>query len=197
MKILIVGASGHVGSAALAALQTRHDVIGVSRTTAPSVDLRDPRSIVRLFAEIGEVDAVVSAYGSAPFKAVTDLTPDDLVAAFEGKVMSQLNLLRIGLDHVSDGGSFTLTTGVLAREAVPMGSASAMANGAVESFVMSAAAELPRGIRLNAVSPSVLATAPHYFDAFAGFEPVPAERVGRAFVRSVEGVGNGRVYALD
>lgn len=197
MRILIVGASGHVGSAAAAALREKHEVVGVSRSTEPGVDLSDAASIERLFAELGEFDAVVSAYGSAPFKPAPDLTPEDLTAAFEGKVLSQLNLVRIGLAHVRDGGSFTLTTGILAREAVPTGAAAAMANGAVESFVISAAGELPRGIRLNAVSPTVLASAPGYFDAFPGLEPVSDERVGQAFVRSVEGISNGRIYALD
>lgn len=197
MRILIVGASGHVGSAAAAALREKHEIVGVSRSTEPGVDLSDAASIERLFAELGEFDAVVSAYGSAPFKPAPDLTPEDLTAAFEGKVLSQLNLVRIGLAHVRDGGSFTLTTGILAREAVPTGAAAAMANGAVESFVISAAGELPRGIRLNAVSPTVLASAPGYFDAFPGFEPVSDERVGQAFVRSVEGISNGRIYALD
>lgn len=197
MRILIVGASGHVGSAAAAALRAKHEVVGVSRNTDPGVDLLDPASIERLFAELGEFDAIVSAYGSAPFKPAPALEPADLTAAFEGKVLSQLNLVRIGLAHLRDGGSITLTTGILAREAVPTGAAAAMANGAVESFVRSAAGELPRGIRLNVVSPTVLASAPHYFDAFPGFEPVSDERVGQAFVRSVEGLANGRVFELD
>lgn len=197
MRILIVGATGHVGSAAAQALRDAHEVIGVSRSSDPSVDLLDPESITHLFDQLGSFDAIVSAFGSAPFKAAPDLTPDDLTAAFNGKALSQLNLVRIGLDHVNDGGSITLTTGILAREAVPTGSAAAMANGAVESFVISAAGELPRGIRLNAVSPSVLASAPGYHDAFPGFEPVTDEAVGRAFVRSVEGITSGTIYKVD
>lgn len=197
MRILIVGASGHVGSAAAAALRRKHEVVALSRSTEPAVDLLDPASIERAFERLGRFDAIVSAYGSAPFKPATELTPEDLMAAFKGKVLSQLNLVRIGLEFVNDGGSFTLTTGILAREPVPTGAAAAMANGAVESFVMSAAGELPRGIRLNAVSPTVLESAPGYHDAFPGFEPVSDERVGLAFVRSVEGSASGRVYELD
>lgn len=197
MRILIVGATGHVGSAAAAALRKKHEVVGISRSTDPSIDLLDPESIERALGRLGRFDAIVSAYGSAPFKPAPELTPEDLTAAFRGKVLSQLNLVRLGLDHLEDGGSFTLTTGILAREPVPAGAAAAMANGAVESFVMSAAGELPRGIRINAVSPTVLESAPGYHDAFAGFEPVSDERVGLAFVRSVEGNATGRVYALD
>lgn len=112
-------------------------------------------------------------------------------------MLSQLNLVRIGLPFVRDGGSFTLTTGILAREPLPAGSAAAMANGAVESFVISAAGEMPRGIRLNAVSPTVLESATGYHEAFAGFEQVSDARLGQAFVRSVEGITTGRVYMLD
>lgn len=197
MRILVVGASGHVGSSAVEALREKHDVVGVSRSTDPGVDLTDPVSIESLFAESGTFDAVISAVGSAPFAAAPDLTPEDYVAAFEGKVMSQLNLVRIGLDHVADRGSFTLTTGILSREPIPTGAAAAMANGAVESFVMSAAGELPRGIRINAVSPTVLAAATKHHAAFPGFEPVSSERVGQAFVRSVEGIITGRTLELD
>lgn len=197
MRILIVGASGRVGSAAAKSLGSRHEVVAASRSTDPAVDLRDPSSISRMFENLGRFDAVISAFGSAPFKRATELSADDLTAAFEGKVLSQLALVRIGLAYVNDGGSFTLTTGILAREPVPSGAAAAMANGAVESFVISAAPELPREIRLNAVSPNVLASAPGYHDAFAGFEPVSDERVGLAYVRSVEGLSTGRIFPVD
>jgi len=197
MRILLIGASGHVGRAAQDALAERHEVIAVSRSTAPAVDTTDEASVEALFAEVGEVDAVVVAVGSVPFKPVEELTRDDYRAAFLGKVLSQLDVVRIGTPFVRDGGSFTLTTGILAREPIATGAAASMANGAVESFVIGAAPELPRGIRINAVSPTVLAEATGYHDAFPGFPPVASDVVGLAFVRAVEGVGTGRVLALD
>lgn len=197
MRILIVGASGHVGSAAARALSAKHDVVGLSRSTDPAIDLLDPESIRASFEHLGRFDAVVSAFGSAPFKPAPELTAEDLDSAFRGKVLSQLSLVRIGLEFVEDHGSFTLTTGILARESLPTGAAAAMANGAVESYVRSAGNELPRGIRLNAVSPNVLASATGYHEAFAGFEPVSDERVGLAYVRSVEGNDTGRTYPVD
>jgi NAD(P)-dependent dehydrogenase (short-subunit alcohol dehydrogenase family) len=197
MRILLIGASGHVGRAAQDALSERHEVIAVSRSTAPAVDTTDEASVEALFAEVGEVDAVIVAVGSVPFKPVEELTRDDYRAAFLGKVLSQLDVVRIGTPFVRDGGSFTLTTGILAREPIATGAAASMANGAVESFVIGAAPELPRGIRINAVSPTVLAEATGYHDAFPGFPPVASDVVGLAFVRAVEGVGTGRVLALD
>lgn len=197
MRILIVGANGLLGSAAASALRDRHEVIEASRSGNVAVDLTEPDSIQRMFDEIGTVDAVISCTGSVPFKPLADLTDKDFRAGFEDKVLGQVNLVRIGANHITDGGSFTLTTGVLAREPILTGAAASLANGALESFVMAAAAELPRRIRINAVSPSVLAEATGYHEYFPGFAQVPADTVGRTYVKSVEGIQTGQIYALD
>jgi NAD(P)-dependent dehydrogenase (short-subunit alcohol dehydrogenase family) len=197
MKILIVGANGLLGSAAAAALRERHEVIEASRSGQVQVDLTEPDSIQRMFDEVGTVDAVISCTGSVPFKPLAELTDKDFRSGLEDKVLGQVNLVQIGAKHVADGGSFTLTSGVLAREPILTGAASSLANGALESFVMAAAAELPRRIRINAVSPTVLAEASGYHEFFPGFSQVPADEVGRAYVKSVEGIQTGQVYALD
>ena len=62
----------------------------------------------------------------------------------------------------------------------------------LESFVVTAAAEAPRGIRINAVSPDVLANSPQHFASFPGHEPISDERVATAYVLAVEGLVNGR-----
>jgi NAD(P)-dependent dehydrogenase (short-subunit alcohol dehydrogenase family) len=197
LKILIVGANGLLGSAAASALCARHEVIEASRSGQVTVDLTEPDSIQRMFDEIGTVDAIISCTGSVPFKPLAELTDKDFRAGFEDKVLGQVNLVQAGLGHLSDGGSFTLTSGVLAREPILTGVAASLANGALESFVMAAAAELPRRIRINAVSPTVLAEATGYHEFFPGFSQVPAETVGRAFVKSVEGIQTGQVFTLD
>lgn len=197
MKVLIVGANGLLGSAAAAALKERHEVIEASRSSGISVDLAEPDSIRQMFEAVGAVDAVISCTGSVPFKPLAELTDKDFRSGIDDKVLGQVNLVQIGVGYISDGGSFTLTTGVLAREPILTGAAASLANGALESFVMAAAAELPRGIRINAVSPTVLAEATGYHEFFPGFSQVPAETVGRAYVKSVEGIQNGQVYALD
>ncbi|RAF17377.1 short chain dehydrogenase, partial [Burkholderia multivorans] len=155
-----------------------------------------PASIQGLLDAVGEVDAIVVAAGSVPFKPVTDLTRDDYLSALTSKVLGQVEFVTQGLDHVRDGGSITLTSGVLSRESVPTAAAAALANGALESFVMAAAPELPRGIRINAVSPNVLANSPHFHDAFAGMIPVTDEEVAAAFVRAVEGNVTGRTLTV-
>ncbi|OAN36668.1 short chain dehydrogenase [Microbacterium sp. H83] len=196
MRILIIGASGHVGRTAVDALRA-HEIVEASRSGEPSVDVTDAASIERLFETVGEVDAVISALGSVPFRPLAELSAADHESAFRGKVLSQVDVVRIGTPFVRDGGSFTLTSGVLAREPIATGAAASLANGALESFVLAAAAELPRGIRINAVSPSVLEDAPAYHSSFPGFVPVSSHRVGQAYAKSVLGVQTGRVFAVD
>lgn len=196
-KVLVIGGTGAVGSAAVNALKEKHDVVIVGRSTTPSVDLDDPASIEALFAEVGEVDAVISAAGHVPFKPLDELTRDDYIAGFYGKTLSQLDLVRIATPHVRDGGSITLTTGITARAAIATGSAAAMASGALESFIITAAREMPRSIRLNAASPTVLEAAPGFHDFFPGFPPASDEAVGNLYRRAVDNIETGMVYELD
>jgi len=197
VKIVVIGA-GQVGGAAVAALRARnHEVIAASRRTDPAVDATDPSSIEALFATVGPIDAVVAALGSAPFKPLADLNREDYAAGYASKVQTQLDVVRLSTPHVADGGSITLTTGVLAREPIRTGAASSLANGALEAFVMAAAVELPRGIRINAVSPTVLVESTGHHPSFPGFTQVSARAVGQAYVKAVEGFQTGQVYALD
>lgn len=197
MKALVIGATGSIGGVVATTLEERgHEVVRAARTTGERVDVTDPSSIRELFARVGSVDAVVVAVGSVPFKPLGELNRDDYVAAFTGKTLAQLDVVREALGAVADGGSITLTSGVLAREPIATGAAAALANGALESFVITAAAEAPRGIRINAVSPDVLENSPGYFDAFPGHRPVSDQEVGRAYVRAVEGVIRGRILTV-
>jgi NAD(P)-dependent dehydrogenase (short-subunit alcohol dehydrogenase family) len=140
--------------------------------------------------------AAVSAAGHVPFKLVTELTAADYRAAFHGKVLSQIELVRQGLAVVAERGSFTLITGVLAREPIPTGTAASMANGAVESFVRAAAIEIAPQ-RINAISPNVFTESlPDYADFFPGMGSVDLADVARVYVRSVEGAQTGQIYTL-
>lgn len=113
------------------------------------------------------------------------------------KVMGQVNVVLCGLDHVNDGGSFTLTSGVLDREYIRTGTNASTANGALTGFVKSSAIEMPKGLRINLVSPELLdVSAEELGYLFPGHEPVSSARVGLAYARSVEGAGTGRVIMV-
>ncbi|WP_219467432.1 short chain dehydrogenase [Nonomuraea rhizosphaerae] len=198
MRILLIGATGTLGMAVGETLAGRgHEIIGVARKGADlRFDVTDPAQVSAMYDKAGPLEAVVSAAGHVPYRPVAEMTPDDYLTAFRGKVLSQIELVRQGLSHVAERGSFTLITGVLGREPVPTASAASMANGAVEAFVRAAAIEIaPR--RVNAVSPSVFTeSAARYEDVFPGMPAVDLFAVCQAFVRSVEGMHTGRVYML-
>jgi NAD(P)-dependent dehydrogenase (short-subunit alcohol dehydrogenase family) len=193
LKILLVGASGTLGGAVALALAGRHEIVPVRHRAGPlRVELGDPESIRALYRQVGPVDAVVSTAGVARFGPLPQLSDDDFELGLRNKLMGQVNLVRFGLDVVRDGGSFTLSSGSLAREPMPGGSAIGLANAGLEGFVRGAALDLPRGLRINVVSsPWVTETL-----IAMGRDPVgalPAVRVARAYVASVEGTLTGEV----
>jgi NAD(P)-dependent dehydrogenase (short-subunit alcohol dehydrogenase family) len=196
MKILLIGATGKLGTALRNALSGRgHQVLTVGRTGGNlRYDITDPAQTTELYQRAGRVDAVVSAAGDVPYKPITEMTPEDYLAAFRGKVLSQVDLVRQGLGHVAERGSFTLITGIVAREPIPAGTAASMANGAVEAFVRAAAIEIAPQ-RINAVSPNVVTESlTEYGDYFPGMGSVDLVRVAQAYVRSIEGGLTGQVF---
>lgn len=149
-----------------------------------------------MFDEAGTVDAMVSAAGSVPYKRIVEMTADDYLGAYYGKVASQVELVRQGTSRITARGSFTLITGIPSREPVVTSSAAALANGAVESFVRAAALEIAPQ-RINAVSPTVFTESlDRYGDVFPGYPPVALADVARAYVRSVEGAETGEIFRL-
>jgi NAD(P)-dependent dehydrogenase (short-subunit alcohol dehydrogenase family) len=198
MKIVVIGAGGAVGSAACRELEKRHEVVKAGRGSGDvRVDIADRDAIEAMYRSVGTVDAVVCAAGSAHFGPFTGLTEEKFMVGLTSKVMGQVNVVLCGLNHVSDGGSFTLTTGVLDREYIRTGANASTANMAIAGFVRGAAIEMPRGLRINAVSPELLdVSAGALGHLFPGHEPVSSDRVGPAYARAVEGAGTGRVIIV-
>ena len=197
MKFLVVGSTGLIGSYVAKTLSKHGTVIGVSRTTQISVDVKDPASIKAMYEKVGKVDAVASCIGKVAFKPVAELTYEDYLMGLKDKALGQVELVRAGIDFLNDRGSFTLMTGVLARDPIPAGSVAALANGAIESFTLAAAIDLPRGLRINTVSPNVLVEATSYHASFPGFHQVTAQSVADAYVKSILGKQTGQIYKLD
>ena len=198
MKVILVGASGTLGSAIAARLGSRHELIRVGRQSGDlQVDITQPESIRTLFAQVGHFDALISAVGSVTFAPFTEMTPEAFQKGLQDKLMGQVNLVLLGQAQAADGASFTLTTGILNEQPIAQGSSAAMVNAALEGFVRGAAIELPRGQRLNAVSPTVLEESlGHYGDFFRGFKPVPGADVALTYERSVEGRETGKTYRV-
>ena len=191
MRILVVGASGTIGRAVVAALSAGNEVVAASRQGAGiRVDIADPARIQAMYRSTGKLDAVVCTAGQAKFAPLDKLTDADFRFCLDNKLMGQVNLVRFGMEHLADGGSFTLTTGVLARTPMPGSAAISLVNAGIEGFVRAAALEAPRRIRVNAVSPpwvteTLLALK---MDPSQG---LPAAVVAQSYVQSVMGAATG------
>ena len=193
MRIILIGSSGTIGREVARALQADHEVVTASRCNgALQVDIADPESIEALFRATGAFDALVSAAGSARFGTLDDLGYDDYLFSLKNKLMGQINLVRIGRRYINDNGSFTLTSGVLAREPMPGSSAISTVNAGLEGFVRAAQLELTHGVRVNVVSPVWVQETLRALgrDPAAG---MPAEQVARAYLASVTGTMKGAV----
>ncbi|WP_277588023.1 short chain dehydrogenase [Pseudomonas chlororaphis] len=198
MKILLIGASGTIGSAVDKELSQRHEVIRIGRTSGDfQVDISDSASIRALFEQTGRFDALICAAGNVSFAPLGEMSAQHFALGLQDKLMGQVNLLLIGREFANDGASFTFTSGILNRDPIRSGASAALVNGAIDGFVRAAAIELPRGLRVNSVSPTVLEEAmDSYAPYFRGYKPVPGADVALAYAKSVEGLQTGQTYIV-
>jgi len=191
MRILVVGATGTIGRAIVAALSARNEVISASfRSSAIKVDIADPESIRQMYRLLGKLDAVVCAAGQAKFAALDQLSDADFRFCLDNKLMGQVNLVRFGFEHMEDKGSFTLTTGNLAQTPMRGSAAISLVNAGLEGFVRAAALEAPRHIRVNAVSPPWVTETLQALKMDTS-QGLPAAVVARTYVQSVTGADTG------
>ena len=198
MKILIIGGSGTIGKKVSEHFSKKHEVLIAGRSTGDiTVDIADSESIEAMFEKIGKLDAVVCIAGEAKWAAFDSMTEEDFYIGLKSKLMGQVNLVRIGRNYLNAGGSFTLTTGILADHPVELTTSAAMVNGAIPSFVKAVALELTDGIRINVVSSGLVEDAVEKYEAyFPGHNPIPMGKVVNGYVKSTEGKGTGEIIRM-
>lgn len=156
MKIIVIGASGTIGRAVSEELSQRHEVIRVGRTRGDyQVDITSRESVEALFAQTGEVDAIVSTTGNLHFGPLSTMTDSQFNLGLQDKLLGQIRgagrpafSARRRVDYHGQRycRAGTHCSGVNATTV----------NAGLEGFVRAAACELPRGIRINLISPTVL-----------------------------------------
>jgi NADP-dependent 3-hydroxy acid dehydrogenase YdfG len=162
-----------------------------------NVDIADSKSIEAMFDSVGKFDAVACIAGEAKWAALDAMTEEDFYIGLKSKLMGQVNLVRIGMQHLNTGGSFTLSTGILADDPVDGTTSPAMVNGGIHSFVKAAALELGHKFRINAVSSGLVEDAVEKYEAyFPGHNPIPMNKVINAYVKSIEGKLNGKIITI-
>ena len=105
--------------------------------------------------------------------------------------MGQVNLIRIGRDYLNEGGSITVTSGMLAHELMKGSSIISLANAGLEGFVRASSLELD-SIRVNAVSPVFVKETLEIMevDSSAG---MPVSDVAKTYKFAVEGNCHGKI----
>jgi NAD(P)-dependent dehydrogenase (short-subunit alcohol dehydrogenase family) len=194
MKIILVGASGTMGKHLKTAFEKEHEIVtAASKGCNVQVDITSTGSIENMYKKVGAFDALISTAGPTyvgPWKSLTDIT---FRKGVEGKMMGQINLVLVGQYYINPKGSFTLITGALTHDPQKNFANASAANGALEGFVRAAAIELENGIRINAVSPTVIENSPHYFPFFPGDIPVTMQQLEFGFRKALFGPNTGQI----
>jgi NAD(P)-dependent dehydrogenase (short-subunit alcohol dehydrogenase family) len=198
MKILVIGGHGTIGKHVVSRLNIKHDVLVAGRNSGDFlVDIKEADSIRALLDSIPSLDSIICIAGEAKWDDFKDLSEEDYYIGIRSKLMGQVNLVRIGQDYLKSKGSITLSTGILADDPVAKTTSAAMVNGALHSFVKAVALEIENELRINVVSLGVVEDAyEKYKDFFPGHNPIPMSKVVNAYVRSVEGRGNGEIIRV-
>jgi len=198
MKILIIGGKGTIGNKVASHLNKKHDIIVAGRNSGDFlVDITEVESIRQLLESIPSLDSIICLAGEAKWDDFKDLTEEDHYIGIRSKLMGQVNLVRIAQDYLKSRGSITLSTGILADDPVIKTTSAALVNGGIHSFVKAVALEIENEIRVNVVSSGVVEDAyEKYKDFFPGHNPIPMAKVINAYVRSVEGKGNGEIIRI-
>jgi NAD(P)-dependent dehydrogenase (short-subunit alcohol dehydrogenase family) len=188
---MVVGASGTLGGAVAQVLEDSHEVVRVSRRGPVRADLEDPASLDALFGAVPGVGAVVCCAAGGPLVDLSSAGDEELAGGLRGKLLGQVALARRAVRYLPDGGSVTLTGGTFS---VPLagGSLGALINAGLEGFVRNAAAELPRGLRINLVSPGWIRETLTGMGA-DGATGTPAAEVARHYLACVDGKQTGEI----
>lgn len=199
MKILLIGGTGTIGSKVANRLREGNELIIAGHTSGDvQTDITDPEAIKALFEEVGNVDAVVVTSGSAPVKPLGDSSNDDFMEGVKSKMMGQINVALTAMDYLNEGGSVTLTSGILAEDPIPQGTILSTINGAVNGFVTGAYGEfLQKGFRINVISPALVEdSAEALGDFFPGHTPAKMDEVVDGYEKSVKTLITGQIVRI-
>ena len=199
MKVLLIGATGDIGTAIQHELAGDTEIITASHSKSDiKVDLSSSESIQAMYQSVGKIDAVICAAARGViFEPLEKMNLGMYISSLQCKLLGQIDLVLHGLSYLNQNGSFTLTTGILNADPIACGTAAAVVNSGVEGFVVAAAIDMPRQLRINAVSPALLTESQvRYASYFPGHDTVNAAKVALAYRKSVYGKQTGKIYKV-
>jgi NAD(P)-dependent dehydrogenase (short-subunit alcohol dehydrogenase family) len=155
VAVVVTGRAGPNLARAAAELGPTARVVAADVTRSGDID-RLGRLVEQ---EHGRVEAVFLYAGHARLDAFTDVTPAVFDHTFAVNTRGAFFALQRLVPLVRDGGAVVVTTSIADVTGTPGMSAYSGAKAALRAFVRVLAAELlPRGIRVNAVSPGFVRT---------------------------------------
>ena len=181
-RVLVIGASGGIGAATADALAAAGAV--VFRPSHDELDITSDAGVEDYLEREGAFDHVVVAAARTKSGSVAALPLDDAKASLESKFFGAYRVARAA--RISDGGSITFVSGVLAQRPSASSVLQGSINAAIEALGRGLALERAP-IRVNTVSPGVIDTPIWNSMSEAGrnglFERVaqrlPARRIGQ------------------
>jgi len=225
-RVVIIGGSSGIGrSVAAAALDEGAEVfIGSSQESkieqakrelgdsvlGAAIDTKEENSIADFFSKAGKFDHLVYTagdWGSRDAKKITDVDIEEFHRMIAVRFSGALLAVKHGFPYIREGGSITLTGGMVAhrpRKGAPLFTVMA---GAVENLIRGLAVDLAP-VRVNAVCPGAIATdvwgdnAAEQFRAFTDQLPIPRlgqpEEVAEAYLYFMKGgYSTGHVLMVD
>jgi len=129
-----------------------------NKATFRQCDVRDREALQALYSELGPIDILVSAAtgGSRAIGPFASMEMDGYMGSFD-KLWGYANVVRYGLEHLSDNGCIVLVSGSPARRCGPGQVALSCVGGAVEALSRAVAKEIaPK--RINVMSPGLIDT---------------------------------------
>ena len=202
MKIVLIGANGKIGELVQKALAVvGYDIVKVGHKSGDfQVEIEKGESVRKLYQAVGSFDAVAIAAGQVAFAPLSELTAEKWQFSLGSKLMGQINLVQEAIPLISEKRSFSfLVSGILNLRPDLRRRRGFNRLGRVGSFCSTAAAiELPKGLRINVVSSTMLKESKFQFaQFFIGMIPVEGWKVGQAYKRAILGAQTGRVYKVD
>ncbi|ENO1171903.1 SDR family oxidoreductase [Vibrio vulnificus] len=154
---VVLGGTSGIGAELSQQLASDNAVVHVaSRKTG--LDISDEKSVYHYFETIGAFDHLIVTAGSyAPAGKVVDVEVTQAKYAFDTKFWGAVLAAKHGARYLKQGGSITLTSGMLSRKVVANTYVKAAINAAIEATTKVLAKELAP-IRVNAISPGLTKT---------------------------------------
>lgn len=174
-KILIYGASGGIGSETARILAAKGHALHLAGRNGAAIDalceelnasgsigdVLEDGFITQASADAGElIDGLVYAVGSITLKALPRISRADFLRDYELNALSAALAVQGVLSALkkSGNGSVVLFSSIAATQGFGMHTSIGMAKSAVNGLMLSLAAELAPGIRVNCIAPSLTRT---------------------------------------